>query len=346
MPDNTYKASGVDISAANEMKASFFPVLERSGVTLSSRNAFASIFDANLRAYIDPVLVFKSEEPGSKQVLALDRDRIESVCTDMINHLVNDLIMCGATPVAIQDVIVCGRLDPRIVKRAVGALATAAAAQGCFLSGGETSEQPGVLGDGTYILSASVIGVVERSRIVDGHAIEAGDLVLALRASGIHTNGYSLVRHLLAAQPALMNEVIDGQPLGEVILDVHASYHAGLAPLFERSLLRGAAHITGGGIRENLNRVLPAHLDAVIDLAAYRPNPVFRHLKQASGLPDDELLRIFNLGVGAALVIEPAAREEVLHTLSVAGVEAWQIGTIAGGTGSVTCVGSIPWQSP
>lgn len=140
MPDNTYKASGVDISAANEMKASFFPVLERSGVTLSRRNSFASIFDANLRAYIDPVLVFKSEEPGSKQVLALDRDRIESVCTDMINHLVNDLIMCGATPVAIQDVIVCGRLDPRIVKRAVGALATAAAAAaGSMPRGGSLS---------------------------------------------------------------------------------------------------------------------------------------------------------------------------------------------------------------
>ncbi|NTI76600.1 phosphoribosylformylglycinamidine cyclo-ligase [Rhizobium rhizogenes] len=345
MIDNTYKASGVDISAANEMKASFSPFLERSGTTLNRRNAFAAIFDANLSAYRDPVLVFKSEEPGSKQLLALERDRVESVCTDMINHLVNDCIVCGATPVAIQDVIVCGKLDPSLVKRAVKAMAQAAAAHGCFLSGGETSEQPGVLGDGVYVLSSSIIGVVERDGILDGSTIEPGDVVLALRSSGIHTNGYSLVRHLISRHPELLNTLVDGRPFGEVILDVHRSYLGCLKPLFERSLVKGAAHITGGGIGENLNRILPDSVDALISLQSYKPNPIFQLLREVSGLHDQELLRTFNLGVGMAIVVAEENLLEVSGILDQFEMECWPIGRTQHGTGVVRYDGTIPWGS-
>jgi phosphoribosylformylglycinamidine cyclo-ligase len=343
MADNSYKASGVDVSAANEMKSNISPLLEKSGTTLSKRSSFAAIFDANLTGYKDPVLVFKSEEPGSKQLLAIERDRIESVCTDMINHLVNDLIVCGATPVAIQDVIVCGKLDTALVQRAVGAMAAAAARHNCFLSGGETSEQPGVLPEDAYILSSSIIGVVERDMIIDGERIEPGDAVIGLKSSGIHTNGYSLVRHLIAKYPEISNDLVARRPFGEVILDVHQSYYGCLRPLSERSLVKGAAHITGGGIRENLNRVLPAHVDAAISLDAYRPNPIFTFLRQVSNLADEELLRTFNLGVGMALVVAAGDVDEVLQSLEQSSMEAWIIGKIEGGTGEVRCHGSIPW---
>lgn len=344
MVDNTYKASGVDISAANEMKASFSAALEKSGTTLNRRNAFAAIFDANLSAYRDPVLVFKSEEPGSKQLLALERDRVESVCTDMINHLVNDCMVCGATPVAIQDVIVCGKLDPSLVKRAVKAIAQAAAAHGCFLSGGETSEQPGVLGEDVYVLSSSIIGVVERDGIVDGSTVAPGDVVLALRSSGIHTNGYSLVRHLIGRHPELLNTLVDGRPFGEVILDVHQSYLACMKPLFERSLVKGAAHITGGGIGENLNRILPDTVDALVSLSSYKPNPIFRLLREVSQLQDQELLRIFNLGVGLAIVVAQENMSEVTSVLDQFEIETWPIGEIVTGAGDVRFIGSIPWN--
>ena len=168
MSSSSYRQAGVDIDAANQMKRDFSAVIEKKNVSLNLPKAFSAIIDAGLKNYVDPVLVCKSEEPGSKQLLAFDRDQVESVCADMINHLINDCIVCGATPVAIQDVIVCGSLEPSIVKRAVKAMAAAAEVQDCFLSGGETSEQPGVLPAGRYILSSSIIGVIERDGIVDG----------------------------------------------------------------------------------------------------------------------------------------------------------------------------------
>src|SRR5262245_5927421 len=203
MTNSSYRGAGVDIDAANQLKRDFSTLLERKNVTLNRKNAFAAIIDADLKRYDDPVLVFKSEEPGSKQMIAFDRDSVESVATDMVNHLVNDCIVCGATPVAIQDVIVCGKLDPAIARRVVAAIAAAAVAQDCFLSGGETSEQPGVLPEGRYILSSSILGVVERSRIIDGSAVAVGDVAVAIASSGLHTNGFSLVRRLMAEDPGL-----------------------------------------------------------------------------------------------------------------------------------------------
>lgn len=340
----SYKKAGVNIDAANEMKQGFAPLLERRKVTLNKPNAFSAIIDANLKSYSDPVLVFKSEEPGSKQLIAFAHDRIESVCADLVNHLINDCIVCGATPVSIQDVIICGSLDPAIVKRSVSALAEAALAQDCFLSGGETSEQPGVLDNGRYVLSSSIVGVVERTRIVDGSKIERGDVVIALRSTGIHTNGYSLVRHLMTEDPNLASSLVEGRPFLDTILDVHACYYKCLKPLFESDLIQGAAHITGGGIKENLNRVLPATLDAELDLRAYRPHPIFHKIREAGGLSDEEMLRTFNLGVGAAIVVRPNDVESVQTVLSDHGQESFVIGNIVDGSAIVRCKGEIQWR--
>lgn len=345
MTNSSYRGAGVDIDAANQLKRDFSALLERKNVTLNRKNAFAAIIDADLKRYADPVLVFKSEEPGSKQLIAFDRDSVESVCTDMVNHLVNDCIVCGATPVAIQDVIVCGKLDPAIARRAVAAMSAASVAQDCFLSGGETSEQPGVLPEGRYILSSSIIGVAERAKIVDGSAVAAGDIAVAIASSGLHTNGFSLVRRLMAENPELPRTLIDGRAFADILLDVHACYYRALRPLFERSVIKGAAHITGGGIRENLNRILPEGIDAAIDLARYRPQPIFDHIRRAGGIADDEMLRTFNLGVGMVVIVAPEHVDTAIATIGGNGFDAWIIGEAVRGHGNVVCSGAIPWTA-
>ncbi len=340
----TYKNSGVDVDAANALKQGFLGVLNQEDMTLNQPKAFAAIIDAGLKNYSDPVLVLKSEEPGSKQIIAFSNDRVESVCEDMINHLINDCIMCGAVPVSIQDVIVCGQLDPALVKRCVVAMAKASAAQGCFLSGGETSEQPGVLPEDRYILSSSIIGVIERSKIVDGKTISPGDKVVALASSGLHTNGYSLVRYLMANNSDLAESDVDGRSFLDVALDVHACYFQCLAPLFKAGLLKGAAHITGGGIAENLDRVLPSSIDAVIDLDTYRPQKIFTRIREEGAISDQDMLRTFNLGVGAAVVVAADKVAAVLAELAGHDQDAWVIGETVKGTGSVTFRGELQWS--
>jgi phosphoribosylformylglycinamidine cyclo-ligase len=339
----SYKRAGVNIDAANAAKREFASLLVRDGMTLNRRNAFAAIIDAGLKRFRDPVLVLKSEEPGSKQVIGFEYDRIESICFDMINHLVNDCIVCGATPLCVQDVIVCGKLDTEIIKRTVGAIARAADDQGCFLSGGETSEQPGVLPDGRYILSASIVGIIERDEIVDGSAIRASDIVIGLKSSGLHTNGYSLVRRLMADVPSLANTSIGGRAFIDALLEVHMSYERALRPLFQQKLLRGAAHITGGGIQENLDRILPGDVDANINLGTYQPQEIFSLIREVGGLDDDEMLRTFNLGTGMAIVVNPKNMPATLAILAERGFDAKIIGRMVSGTGLVHLEGSIKW---
>jgi phosphoribosylformylglycinamidine cyclo-ligase len=341
---DSYRDAGVDIDVANEMKRGFIPLLEKRSATLNRPHAFAAIIDAGLRRYQDPVLVLKSEEPGSKQLIAFEENQIESVCADMINHLVNDCITCGATPVAIQDVVICGKLEPLIVQRIVSAISNSAKDQGCFLSGGETSEQPGVLADGRYVLSSSIVGVIERSRIVDGNSIGENDVVIGLRSSGLHTNGFSLVRHLMAKEPMLRARRIGGRSFIDAALDVHAPYYVCLKPLFDSELVKGAAHITGGGIRENLNRIVPADIDAVIDLSSYRPQKIFSVLRLAGNISDDEMLRAFNLGVGMTIVISADNAPRAIDMLRAGNCEAWLIGKTVSGTGKVICTNTIPWD--
>ncbi|MBI5578774.1 MAG: phosphoribosylformylglycinamidine cyclo-ligase, partial [Deltaproteobacteria bacterium] len=284
--------------------------------------------------------VLKTEEPGSKQVLAFRYDRVESVCFDMINHLINDCVVMGAEPLAVQDLIVCGKLEKSIVTRVVSAVAAACKAQGCALTGGETTEQPDILPARTYILGSSVVGVVERAKIIDGTKIRPGDIVIALGSSGAHTNGYTLIRDLLARNPALAAEPVGSRTFIDAVLEPHRCYYQSIKGLFDHHLV-GMAHITGGGIRENLNRILPATVDAKINLAGYRPPPVFKTIRDASGASIDLLLRTFNLGVGLALVCRADLAESVTKHLAAAGELAYVIGEIVPGTGKVDCHGTL-----
>ena len=338
---------GVDIDTANKTKKAMADSLKTTEKrVMNTVGAFASLYDFQFPGLKDPVLVMKTEEPGSKQLLAFQHDRIEGICQDMINHLINDCIVMGAQPLMVQDAVICGKLEKDKVTRLVKGMAEACKAQECVLTGGETSEQPGVIPAGTYILTSSIVGLVEKARIIDGSKIKAGDVVLSAASSGPHTNGYTLIRELLARKPELSGQKTDGRTFLDLVLEPHRCYYKGLKDLFPTGKLKGLAHITGGGIRENLDRILPSHLDAQIDLSTYPILPVFDVIKKEGSVADEVMLRTFNLGVGLAVVVSPSDEVEVLAHLNGQGWEAKRIGEIvAGGSGEVQVHGKLPWKA-
>ncbi len=336
---------GVNIDLANETKKEMAKVLNTDNQHVLNRvGDFASLYDFNLDEFKNPVLVMKTEEPGSKQLIAMKYDRIENVCYDMINHLINDCIVMGATPLMVQDAIICGKMNKKIVTRIVRAIAESCRVNGCVLTGGETSEQPGVLGDDTYILTSSIVGVVERDHIIDGSAIRKNDVIISLESSGIHTNGYTLVRSIMKNNPEILSEKIDGKDFIDTILTPHRCYYNSLKDLFGKGCIHGLAHITGGGIRENLNRILPDRLDAEIDLLKYQVPEIFKLLKKYGNVNEDEMIRTFNLGVGMALVTSEEHKETVKNHLKEIGINCYEIGTICDGNKQVVCYGEIDWK--
>jgi phosphoribosylformylglycinamidine cyclo-ligase len=334
----------VDIDLANQTKSEMAAALESDdGRVLNKLGAFASLYDIRMPEYRHPILVMKTEEPGSKQLLAFQLDKVESICRDMINHLINDCIVMGAKPLIVQDAVICGKLEKDVVKRIVGAISECCRENGCSLTGGETSEQPGVLTAGSYILTSSIVGIVEKDEIIDGSRIEEGDALIGLESSGLHTNGYTLVRRLLSESPAMADTAIDGISFLDRVMEPHRCYYLGLRELFTSGRLRGLAHITGGGIKENLNRILPKSLDARVNLGSYRPSSLFRFLKEAGKLSDVEMLRTFNMGVGLVAVTRKADADLVIEHLRRRGLPAFTIGEVVEGSGRVETVGKLPW---
>ena len=341
----SYKKSGVNIDVADATKRAMAKSLIPADSRVLNRiGAFAALFEARFPGVKRPVLVLKMEEPGSKQKIALAHGRIRSIAFDLVNHLVDDIIVMGATPLAVQDVIVCGKIEKPIVAGLVDAMAEACRAQGCSLTGGETSEQPGVLAAGTYVLAASIVGVVDKSRIIDGSKIREGDAVIAVASNGLHTNGYSLVRRLMAERPAILRRKVDGaENFLDAILRPHTCYWQAFKGLFKMRELHGLAHITGGGIQDNLNRILPAKLDAAIDLGLIRILPVFKVIREAGDVSDADMARTFNLGVGMTLVVKPSAVGRVRRHLKRKGHDSYVIGEIVKGRKRVAFRGQLSW---
>lgn len=341
----SYKQSGVDIDAANEAKRRMAEILETNNKrVLNKVGAFASLFDGHFPEYKHPVLVLKTEEPGSKQKLALEYGSIETICYDLVNHLINDAIVMGAKPLSVQDCIVCGKLEKEVVLNMVSALSAACRENGAVLTGGETSEQPNVVPAGTYILTASIVGVVEREKIIDGSKIQEGDTVLALASSGVHTNGFSLIRKIMESNPGIVDEKISGRSFIETILTPHRSYYNFLKDLFANDGLVGLAHITGGGIKENLNRILPDSVGAEIDLSKINVLPVFKVLKIFGDLEDADMLRTFNIGVGIAAVVKESFVQKVIEHLKKYDIDAYEIGRIVKGNKNVDFQGKLRWS--
>ncbi len=332
----SYAKSGVNIAATDRAKRGMAASLAtKDKRVLNSIGAFASLYDASFPGYEHPVLVLKTEEPGSKQKLAAEHGSMRSVCFDMIHHLINDIAVMGAVPLAVQDAVICGTLDEKTVQEIVRGIADACRAQDCVLTGGETSVQPGILPAGTYILTASIVGVVEKSKIIDGSRIRAGDTVLAVPSNGLHTNGYSLVRTLMERRPEILQSEVRGVPFLRAILEPHTCYYRGIRALHDAPALHGMAHITGGGIEGNLNRVLPKNLDAVIEREAIRILPLFSLIREMGDVSDADMLQTFNMGVGLTLVVETASVESVQKTLKSEGYESYPIGKVVKGKGMV-----------
>ncbi len=325
----SYKESGVDIDVADSAKKQMKKAIDCNDPRIINKlGAFASLFKFDFSKYNSPILVFKTEEPGTKQKLAVQHKSYRSVCYDTINHLVNDLICTGAKPIMAQDAIICGKLEPEVVNEFVSAFADACKEQDCFLTGGETSEQPGVVEEGTYILTTSMIGCVEEDEVIDGSGIAKGDVVVALEASGIHTNGLSLIRALIKKFPNILKDEVDGKTFLEQILIPHRCYYNNLKTEFPKKTIKGLAHVTGGGIVDNLKRIMPQTASAEVNLASIKLQPVFKFIQKRGDVSHSDMLRTYNLGVGMLAVVSSDYLEEFTENMINSGLLAYEIGKV------------------
>lgn len=341
----SYKAAGVDIDLLDATKKMMSTSIDTAdGRVLNKMGAFASLLEGKFPHLQHPVLVYKTEEPGSKQILAYRHGRLPAIAADLVNHLINDVVVMGAEPLYMQDCIVCSNPDRDLIATLVANMAAACRQQGCALVGGETSVQPGVIPDNTYILSASAIGVVDKAHIIDGSSIRRGDAILAIESNGLHTNGYSLVRKLLADKPSLYDYRVGGQPLLDVLLLPHRCYYQALRGLFSNNGLKGLAHITGGGIKDNLDRILPRGLGAAVDLAALKVPDVFHLLRSAGAISQEDMIRTFNIGVGLVAVCSTSCTADFIMHFREAGVLSYQMGEVTAGADGTDFHGDIKWR--
>jgi len=342
----SYAGVGVDIDATDAAKSEMAKSVDCGDPRVLNRlGAFASLVEGRFEGLKHPILVFKTDEPGSKQKLAFELGRLPTIACDLVNHLVNDVIVMGAEPLYMQDCVVCGAFDAKLTTTLVRELAAACREQGCVLVGGETSVQPGVVVDGAYVLSASAIGVVDKDKILDGSAIREGDVIVGIASDGLHTNGYTLVRKLLERKPRLKDHKIGGDTFLDIVMRPHKCYYKAVRGLFGMPGLKGLAHITGGGIQGNLNRILPVSLDASVDLSALKVPEIFDFLRREANVPDADMLRTFNLGVGMTLVCSAEATQAVIAHLTDSECLAYPIGEIVQGEKQVKCRGGIEWRN-
>lgn len=339
----SYSKAGVDISYTDAMKKEMagFLVTDDKRV-LNGLGAFASLYDIDFPEIQRPVLVLKSEEPGSKQKLAMEYGYSESVCHDMINHLVNDIAVMGARPLAVLDTIVCGNAEKETVKSFVKGIADACRENECALVGGETSIQPQVVDKGVYILTSSVAGIISRDKIIDGSGIREGDAVLALASNGLHTNGYSLVRMMMDKHPQIKLDKIQGETFIEQIMKPHTPYYKAVKGIMGRHFVHGMAHITGGGIEGNLGRVIPGGLSAEIDLGMIRPLPVFTYIQKAGNIEEEEMLSTFNCGVGMIMVVGKEYKDQAIKHIMPC-CDCYEIGRIIAGSRKIVFKNHFSW---
>jgi phosphoribosylformylglycinamidine cyclo-ligase len=340
-----YKQAGVDIEAGNEVVRRIRS-LARSTFTagvLSEIGSFGGLFRLDAASLTDPVLVASADGVGTKLRVAFLAGVHRTIGVDLVNHCVNDILVQGAQPLFFLDYLATGRLDPDVAVQVVEGLSTACRNNGCALLGGETAEMPGFYADGEYDVAGFIVGVVARERLIDGRTIAPGDVLVGVPSSGLHTNGYSLARRIVFDVAGLRvdSHVADlGTTVGEALLEPHRSYLPLIRPLLSSGVIMGMAHITGGGITDNLPRMLPPHTMAIIDRAAWDVPPVFRWLQRTGTVPDDDMLRTFNMGIGLIVACAAGAADRVMTELAAAGEPgAARIGRIVEGNDGVRYAG-------
>jgi len=319
-----YKQSGVDIDAGNEVVRRI-RALARGTFTpgvLSEIGSFGGLFHLGASAPNDPVLVASADGVGTKLRVAFMTGVHSTIGVDLVNHCVNDILVQGAQPLFFLDYLATGRLDPDVAVQIVDGLASACRENGCALLGGETAEMPGFYADGEYDVAGFIVGAVSRDAVITGGSIAPGDVLIGVPSSGLHTNGYSLARRIAFDTARLRPDAMVpelGTTIGEALLVPHRSYLHVLRPLLGDRIIKGMAHITGGGITDNLPRILPPGTSALIDRSAWTPPPIFGWLQRTGSVPEDDMFRTFNMGVG--LIVATAAKDEdrLLDLLRAAG---------------------------
>lgn len=339
-----YKQSGVDIDAGNEVVRRIRSLAQSTftpGV-LSEIGSFGGLFSLAGRDIDDPVLVASADGVGTKLRLAFMTGIHTTIGRDLVNHCVNDVLVQGAQPLFFLDYFATARLEPDVALQIVQGLADGCRENGCALLGGETAEMPGFYADGEYDLAGFIVGVVPRAQVIDGSTIRAGDVLIGLPSSGLHTNGYSLARRIAFEQAGLRaSDRVDelGTAIGDALLVPHRSYLPVVRPLLDRGVIKGMAHITGGGITDNLPRILPDGVKAVIERGSWRVPPIFQWLERAGSVPREDMFRTFNMGIGLIVACASDRAAEVLDGLAAAGeCGATRIGEVRTGGSGVSYV--------
>jgi len=332
----TYADAGVDISRANRTKQRIKYLAHKTftkGV-LSEIGGFGGVFAVDKTKYADPLLVSSVDGVGTKLKVAFEMKLHSTVGADLVNHCVNDIAVQGAAPLFFMDYLATGKLEPAVAEQVVEGIADACKHNGCALIGGETAEMPGFYPDGEYDLAGFIVGVVERDRIITGKDVQIGDIILGLASNGLHTNGYSLARKLLFevahySPETYVNEIKN--KVGNELMRTHRSYWPVLKKLIDAQCVAALAHITGGGITENLPRVLPRGTAAAIELGSWTVPPIFEHLQQLGNVPQDEMLGTFNMGLGMLLIVPAAKFKKAQTVLDRVGEKACTIGRVVKG---------------
>jgi phosphoribosylformylglycinamidine cyclo-ligase len=332
----TYADAGVDITRGNKTKQRIKYLAHKTftrGV-LSEIGGFGGLFALDKKKYKDPVLVSSVDGVGTKLKVAFEMDAHHTVGADLVNHCVNDIAVQGAAPMFFMDYFATGKLDPEIAEKVIAGISEACKHNGCALLGGETAEMPGFYPEGEYDLAGFILGVVDRERIITGKNVEPGDVLIGLPSNGLHTNGYSLARKLLFgvggySPDTYVNEM--KAKVGNELMRTHRSYWPILRRLIDADCVSAMAHITGGGITENLPRVLPKGTAAVVEMGKWPVLPIFTHLQKLGSIEQSEMMRTFNMGIGMVLVVPSKKFKKVMTLLDRIGEKGYTIGRIIKG---------------
>jgi phosphoribosylformylglycinamidine cyclo-ligase len=348
-PGLDYKSSGVNIDAGIEAVRGIKDIVNKTfdENVLQDIGTFGAMYRFDPTGMEEPVLVSSVDSVGTKVKVAFMMNKHDTVGIDIVSHCVNDILVQGARPLFFLDYLGCGVLDPPVVTEVIRGVANGCRYAGCALIGGEMAEMPSIYHGGEYDLAGTIVGVVDRKNIVDGSTVQEGDVIIGLRSSGLHTNGYSLARKVCFEVAGLTcNDPMPGagRSVGEELLEPHRSYAKVIQLLMRIVEVKGMAHITGGGITDNLPRSLPAALGAEVDLGAWKIPPVFTFIQRAGRVADLEMLRTFNMGMGYLVVVSEDESEKALDALRQAGEEPACIGRVVAGENAVRYVGKLRYD--
>jgi len=325
----SYRDAGVDIDAGDDLVDRIKPMAKktmREGV-LAGIGGFGALFEVPKR-YKEPVLVAGTDGVGTKLRLAFEWNRHDTIGQDLVAMSVNDILVQGAEPLFFLDYFACGKLTVDTAATVVGGIAKGCELSGCALIGGETAEMPGMYPPGEYDLAGFAVGAVEKSKIITGNTIVPGDVVLAIGSSGAHSNGYSLVRKIIERAGAKPSDDLGGRPLGDVVMAPTEIYVKPLLKLISEINVKGMAHITGGGLVDNVPRVLPENTQAVLHRDSWQMPELFRWLQMKGGVADAEMVRVFNCGIGMVVIVSPDQADTAIKSLTAQGLKSWVVGEV------------------